>query len=143
MYGQVDDNMVLSDAQVVGTDAANEASTDQQRLPVDPVSLEYQGGDIYLNVGIDTTFAGGTNIRFEIWDAADDGNNAPDTFAVFLIGPTRTVASNQLDAKKKIWSIQIPPGCREWVEAYYTVTGSMTAGKVDAYLSDTPMADID
>ena len=143
MQGIVDANLILSDEQVVGTTAADEASTNQVRLPVDSGNEEGPGNPIYFNVMVDTTFAGGTNIAIHLYDAADDGAGAPDTFAAMTISRLRTVANNQLDAGKKLLSVAIPTGTREWVEAYYVVTGSMTAGKMDAWLSDHPLVAVD
>lgn len=144
MEGHVDNNMVLSDAQVVGTTGADAASTNQVRLPVDPVTSEYNGGNpLYVNVQIATTFAGGTSINFEFQDAADDGAGAPDSFADTGLARSRTVANNQLDAGKKVLSIAIPVGTREWIQLNYDVTGSMTAGAVDAWVSDHPLTRVD
>jgi hypothetical protein len=145
MKGHVDHNMVLSDNQSVNLTATDEASTNQVRLPVDSVTSEYTGAGkpLWLNVMVTTTFAGGTSMAFELYDAADDGAGAPDTFAATGLQRSRTVANNQLDAKKKVWSVAIPPGTREWVELYLDHTGSMTAGAIDAWISDVPLTPID
>lgn len=144
MEGHVDDNMVLSDAQVVGTGGADEASDDQVRLPVDASTDELgPGNPLYLNAQVVTTFTGGTSIGFSVQDAADTGSDAPDTFADIGIDRTRTVANNQLDAGKKVLSVALPPGTREWVRLHYAVTGSMTAGAIDAWISDHPLTGVD
>lgn len=144
MEGHVDDNMVLSDGQVVGTDGSDEASTNTVRLPVDSGDELGPGNPLYLNVMVATTFAGGTSINFEVQDAADDGDGSPDTFGqVYILDRSRTVANNQLDKKKKIMSLALPVGTREHVRLLYDVTGSMTAGAIDAWLSDHPLSGVD
>lgn len=144
MEGSTDNNMTLSDAQVIGTTGADVASTDQVRLPVDPVTKELGSGNpLYLNAQVAVAFTGGTSIVFHLYDSADSGAGAPSSFAATGISRTRTVANSQLAIGKKVFSIALPPGTREWVEMYYDVTGSMTAGAIDTWISDHPLTSVD
>ena len=135
--------MVLCDAQAFLLTGADIASDHQVRLPVDATNELGPGNPLYLNVVMETTAAGGTSMNFALYDAADDGADAPDTFAATGLARSRTVANNQLDAKKKVWSLALPVGTREWVELFLDCTGSMTAGAVDAYISDHPLTRVD
>ena len=144
MEGQVDANQILSDAQALLLTGADSNSDNQVRIPVDSSNKLGPGRPIYVNVMVDTTCAGGTTLAVAVRDAADDGAGAPDSFAATAIkSQTRTVASNQLDAHQKLLSIALPPETREWVDVQYDVTGSMTAGKIDAWLSDHPLTSVD
>ena len=145
MEGHIDHNLVLSDAQALLLTGADSVSDNQVRIPVDSTTKKLgPGRPLYVNVMVETTCAGGTNLAVAVRDAADDGADAPDTFAATAIkSQTRTVASNQLDAHQKLLSVALPPETREWVDVQYDVTGSMTAGKLDAWISDHPLTSVD
>ncbi len=128
MKGFVDANLILSDSQpVTDTDVA---STNAVGLPE---ALLGEGHPLYLHISVDEAFAGGTNINFELQDAADD-DGAPDTFAA--MGIEKTVATAGLTANTEVWRVALPSDTRQWVRILYDVTGTMTGGTIDAWISD-------
>jgi hypothetical protein len=129
MKGFVDANLILSDSQaVLGVDLP---STNAVGLPE---ALLGEGHPLYLHIAVDVAFAGGTNINFELQDAPDNGSGAPGTFAA--MGIEKTVLTAALTANTEIWRVALPSDTRQWVRVLYDVTGTMTAGTIDAWISD-------
>lgn len=91
------------------------------------------GENLWINVIVNTAFttsASGT-IAAVLQDSADNS-----TFADVVVGTVSTAAN--ATAGKALLQVQPPPGMRRyWRIAYRIATGVMTAGKADAYASNT------
>lgn len=91
------------------------------------------GENLWVNVTVNTpaTSGGAATIQAVLQDSADD-----NTFADVASGPTVPVANATLGAV--ILQIQPPPGMREYWRIVYRIgTAVLTAGKFDAYVSNT------
>jgi hypothetical protein len=91
------------------------------------------GENLWLNVLVNTSFTTGTaaTIAAVLQDSADNS-----TFADIAVGAVTTAAN--ATAKTALLQIQPPPTMRRYWRVVARVgTGTMTAGKIDAYLSNT------
>jgi hypothetical protein len=96
--------------------------------------IDTKGGDIgagrplYLVVQVVEDFADGTSLTVALQDSADNSS-----FAAVVSGPA--ILTADLTVGKKV-VLGVPPGTRRYLRANYTVSGTMTAGKVTAYITD-------
>lgn len=91
------------------------------------------GENLWVNVTVNTaaTSAGSATIQAVLQDSADNA-----TFADVVAGPVVAVANVTLGAV--LLQLQPPPGMREfWRIGYRIGTAVLTAGKFDAYVSNT------
>lgn len=91
------------------------------------------GENLWVNVTVNTTATSGgsATIQAVLQDSADNA-----TFADVASGPVVAVAS--ATAGTVIFQLQPPPGMRRyWRIAYRIGTAVLTAGKFDAYVSNT------
>jgi hypothetical protein len=91
------------------------------------------GENLWVNVTVNTTATSGgsATIQAVLQDSADNA-----TFADVASGPVTAVANATLGAV--ILQLQPPPGMRRyWRVAYRIGTAVLTAGKFDAYVSNT------
>ena len=110
----------FSDEQAVTATAASTNSID-----LDVVNRG-QGNPLSVFVGVGTTFAGGTSITFALQDSADDASFS-------TIASTGAIALADLTEGTVIDNIPtIPPTSKRYVRLNYTVSGTMTAGTINA-----------
>lgn len=132
--GMLDNEIIFSAAQAV-TATGDTASTNVY----DNGGANGQGDNgqtgenLWVNVIVNTTATSGgsATVQAVLQDSADNA-----TFADVASGPSTAVAS--VTAGTVLLQIQPPPGMREfWRVAYRVGTAALTAGKFDAYVSNT------
>ena len=120
----IDDYLILSDAQAI-TISTNSTNV------VDTLAAGHGMNDmLWAKFQVDTTFAGtaGTTVQMIIQTSAAG--------SVFTELCSANVALASLTAGAVPFAVKIPLGVARYIRAYYTVTvsGSLTAGKIDCYL---------
>jgi hypothetical protein len=132
--GMLDNEIIFSSAQAV-TATGDTASTNVY----DCGGANGQGDNgqtgenLWVNVTVNTAAASGgaATIQAVLQDSADNS-----TFADVASGPVTAVANGTAGAV--IFQLQPPPGMRRyWRIAYRIGTAVLTAGKFDAYVSNT------
>lgn len=124
----VDNNLVLSDAQVLTVTAVSTKSIDTQSALRNLGSGEEI--DLVVAVPVAMTAGGAATLTVSLQDSADN-----TTFADVVLGPAIPVAS--LVAGFEALRITLPRTLRRYIAMNYTVaTGPMTAGTITAYLTD-------
>lgn len=127
-----DNDLVLSNAQAVTATADSTNTLDLGALVDDRgtalTNFGSKDGKISLQVGIGTTFAGGTSIAFKLQDSADDS-----TFADTEL-ETDAIVTATLVAGYEAINVPLPQNLRRYIKMVYTVVGTMTAGKINAHL---------
>lgn len=123
----VDNNLVMSDAQVLTTTAVSTKSIDTQTA----LRNLGAGEEIDLVVACGGTFAGGTSLAVALQDSADNSS-----FADVVIGPAVVLAS--LTAGTELLRITLPRTLRRYIALNYVIVGTMSGGgsNVIAYLTD-------
>lgn len=111
----------LSDGQAITATAASTNSIDAGR----DIGA---GRPLYLVVNVTEEFAGGTSLTVALQDSADG-----TTFASVVSHAAVLLAD--LTLGKQI-VIGLPPGLRRYLRANYTASGTFTAGKVTAHITD-------
>lgn len=130
----------FSDAQsILGADAQ---STDVLDWGSGMEDLEMGAGTpIWLNIKIGTAFAGGTSIAFSVYThtAATSINSGTQIYT------TPAIATASLTANTWVLRMPLPVNCDEnrYLGLYYDVTGTMTAGTIDAWLDHGPQSSFD
>lgn len=85
--------------------------------------------NLYFVAKVGTAFAGGTSLEIQLQTAADSTFSSPvtlyDSGAILLANLT----ANSIQVKAPL-----PIGFKRYVRAYYTVSGTMTAGTINAFL---------
>jgi len=121
----------LSDAQAFTATAVGDFTIDMNSYP------QYIGGeDLFLNVRVNTTFAGGTSLRAVLWT---DDTTTITNGADIISGDVLTVANNQLDAGESLLRVNLKGlKLQQYVGVQYVVVGTMSAGAVNAWLETTP-----
>jgi hypothetical protein len=121
----------VSDAQAVTATALSTNVINMNSYP------QYAAGeDLFMSVMVNTTFAGGTSLRAVLWT---DDTTTVTSGADIISGDVLTVANNQLDAGKKLLRVNLKDlTLQQYVGVQFVVVGTMTAGKIDAYLETTP-----
>lgn len=127
----LDDKTELADSQTVGTTGASEATTNlidggQTTFP----GRAPGGRPRVLHFSVAVAFTGGTSVALSL----QDGANAT-TFTSLV--SSKAFAISVLTKGKK-FSIMIPEDTRRYVRGYFTVTGSMTAGQINAWIDQEP-----
>ena len=132
--GMLDNEVMFSDAQAV-TLVGDDASTNVY----DSGGANGQGDagqtgeNLWVNAVVNTTATSGgaATIQAVLQDSADNA-----TFADVAAGPAVAVAN--ATAGTVLLQIQPPPGMRRyWRIVYRIATAALTAGKFDAYISNT------
>lgn len=93
------------------------------------------GENLWINVVVNTTMTSGgsATIQAVLQDSADNS-----TFADVALGAALAFNAAGAAVGKAILQIQPPPGMRRyWRIAYRVATAALTAGKFDAYASNT------
>lgn len=112
----------LSDKQAITTTAASTNVVDTRDNDIGA------GRPLYLVLHVVEAFAGGTSLAVALQDSA---NNS--TFADVVVNPAIPLAGLTL-GKKVV--LGLPPGLRRYLRANYTVSGTFSAGKVTAHITD-------
>ncbi len=127
-----DDKLIFSDDQALTVTADSTSTLDLGALTDDRgVALSEfgpEGNKIMLDVLINVAFAGGTNVAFKLQDSADDSTFADTQILVAAIAAATLVAGY------RVMRIALPPDVQRYVKMVYTITGTHTAGKVNARL---------
>ena len=132
--GMLDNEVIFSDAQAV-TATGDDASTNVY----DNGGANGQGDNgqtqenLWVNVLVNTTATSGgsATIQAVLQDSADNA-----TFADVVAGPAVAVANATAGAV--LLQVQPPPGMRRYWRIVYRIgTAVLTAGKFDAYVSNS------
>lgn len=118
----------LSDKQEVLTSAASENVIDQG-APGDAVLAPYL---IVACVADAAVASGSASIQVSLQSSDDEAfTNPEEAFS------SKDFAVTEVKAGKKLVEMRLPPRLKRYLRVYYTVTGTMTAGKYDAFLTRT------
>lgn len=129
-------NLMFSDAQAITTTA--NATDDIDMGPgrdAFGTSKPNEASDLWLIVRVNTTFAGGTSIATKLQDSADGSSWTDFTGPPTLVGGA--IAAASLTQGYFCWKVRLPKGVRRYMRLVYTVVGTFTSGKMDAYLTDS------
>jgi hypothetical protein len=88
-------------------------------------------GALFVMAHVDTAFAGATQVVVAIQTAADSAFTSPVTLASFTLNATALANTND-----PLFAAAIPVGLKRYLRAYYTVTGTITAGNVSCFVAD-------
>lgn len=123
----VDNNLVMSDSQLMTVTAVSTKSIDTQSALRNLGS----GEEIDLVVSCTGAFAGGTSLQVSLQDSADN-----TTFNDVVAGPAVVLAS--LVAGFELLRITLPRTLRRYIAMNYTIVGTMsgTGSTLTAYLTD-------
>ena len=127
----MDSQNELSDAQAVTVTAISTDIIDLNTYP------QFAGGeDLNLIVDVSTTFAGGTSIRAVLWtDGTTTTTNGQDIISGDVVATANaTAGANLLTVNLKGLTLE------RYIGVQYVVVGTMSAGKVEAYLATTPIS---
>ncbi len=122
----------LSDAQAVTVTAVSTNVIDLNEYP------QFAGGeDLNLIVRVDTDFSGGTDIQAKLWtDGTTTVTDGQDIIAGDVtLTAAATAGTDLLVVNLKGLTLE------RYIGVQYVVTGTMSAGKVNAYLACTPRKD--
>lgn len=132
---RIDAQAELSDAQALTATALSTNVYDFGQ--VSPKIMA--GEDLYVEINVGTTFAGGTSLRAIVWT---DDTTTVTSGADIISGDVLTVANNQLDAGVTLLRVNLKgQKLQRYLGIQYVVVGTMTAGAVDAALVITPDTD--
>ena len=128
----IDSQNELSDAQAFTATAVSTNVIDLGQAAPQIIG----GEDLYVECSVNTTFAGGTNLTAKLWT---DDTATVTSGADIITGDTLTVANNQLDAGQTVLRVNLKGlKLQQYIGLQYVVTGTMSAGAVDAALIITP-----
>jgi len=120
----LDKNAILSEDQAVTSTAASTNTIDNK------AAGNAVPGGLFVVVRATEAFAGATKVVIDIQTAAASNFSSAST----LISQTYLAAD--LAAPKTLFVAAMPAGMKRYVRAYYTVTGTGTAGKLTCFLTD-------
>lgn len=129
---KIDGQAFFSDAQAVTVTAA---STNSHNL-INTTPQLAGGADCFVEVRVDTAFAGGTSITASLQTDSDGAFGSATTVTT---GSTVLTASATAGASLLRFNLK-GATLEQYIRVYYTVVGTMSAGKVDAYLVETPVS---
>lgn len=130
--GYLDSELVLSAAQAETT-VADHASTNIYDTGMTNGHLALTKENLWINVFVNTTCTSGgsATVQAVLQDSADNS-----TYADVIAGAAIAVAS--LTAGTSMLQIQPPIGLRRYIRIVYRIaTAALTAGKFDAYISNS------
>lgn len=121
----LDQNAVLSDGQEITASAASQ----------NVIDLGAAGnavpGALFAVCRVDEAFSGLTGLTVSLQTSDASAFTAPAELA------SVTLAAAELGADGKIvFAAAVPAGLQRYLRAYYTVTGTATAGKISFFLTD-------
>lgn len=93
------------------------------------------GEDLYLTCVVDTTFTGGTSIRAILWT---DDTTTVSSGADIISGDVIATANATAGTTLLRVNLKGLDNLQQYVGLQYVIVGTMSAGKVNAYLETTP-----
>ncbi len=121
----LDQNTVLSDKQTITTSAASTHTIDAT------AAGNVVPGGLFAVLRNEAAFAGATSVAFSLQTSDQDSFATLDT----LVSATFT-AAQLANANQLLLALPIPAKIKRYIRAYYTVTGTATAGSVTCFLTD-------
>ena len=121
----IDYNNMFSNAQAVTSSVASTYYIDGR------AAGEALNNDIYLIVEVGTEFAGGTSLEIALQTSADSSFSSYTT-----LYDSGVILLAKLTANTVLVKVPIPIGLLRYLRVYYTVSGTMTAGTVSAFLQN-------
>ncbi|OUO57026.1 Bbp16 family capsid cement protein [Candidatus Avelusimicrobium gallicola] len=120
----LDQNAMMSDKQAVAATAASENILDLG------AASNAVPGALFAVCRTDEAFSGVTQVKVSLQtDDTADFSAAQELMAV-------TFALADLQSVKNLFAVVLPNGAKRFLRAYYTVSGSGTAGKLSCFLTD-------
>ncbi len=120
----LDQNAMMSDKQTVAATAASENILDLG------AASNAVPGALFAVCRTDEAFSGVTQVKVSLQtDDTADFSAAQELMAV-------TFALADLQSVKNLFAVVLPNGAKRFLRAYYTVSGSGTAGKLSCFLTD-------
>ena len=120
----LDQNAMMSDKQAVAATAASENILDLG------AASNAVPGALFAVCRTDEAFSGVTQVKVSLQtDDTADFSAAQELMAV-------TFALADLQSVKNLFAAVLPNGAKRFLRAYYTVSGSGTAGKLSCFLTD-------
>lgn len=121
----LDQNAVLSDGQEITASAASQ----------NVIDLGAAGnavpGALFAVCRVDEGFAGLTKLAIALQTSEASAFTAPAELASVTLAATELAADGKI-----VFAAAVPAGLKRYVRAYYTVTGTATAGKISFFLTD-------
>lgn len=121
----IDYNNMFSNAQAVTSSVASTYYIDGR------AAGEALNNDIYLIVEVGTEFTGGTSLEIALQTSADSSFSSYTT-----LYDSGVILLAKLTANTVLVKVPIPIGLLRYLRVYYTVSGTMTAGTVSAFLQN-------
>ncbi len=121
----LDQNAILSNQQTVSSTAASTNVIDMT------AAGNAVPGTLFAVLRTETAFAGATSIVFALQTSATSNFASADT----LLSATFT-GTELANASKQLLALPLPAGVKRYIRAYYTVTGTVTAGSFSCFLTD-------
>ena len=118
----LDQNAMMSDGQTVASSAASAHTIDLG------AAGNAVPGALFVVCRAEEAFAGLTQLSLQTDDSAEF------TDAEELLSATFALAD--LGEVKNLFALAMPTGAKRYLRAYYTVTGSATAGKLSCFVTD-------
>jgi hypothetical protein len=131
--GMLDSETVLASAQVVTLETDNVSTNDYDFGSANASDACMTGENLWINAVVNTTATSGgsATVQAVLQDSADG-----ITFADVLAGPAVAVAA--VVAGTVLLQVQPPTGLRRFIQIVWRVgVAALTAGKFDAYISNT------
>ena len=131
--GMLDSETVLASAQVVTLETDNASTNSYDAGSANDSDLALTGENLWITALVNTTATSGgsATIQAVLQDSADDSS-----FADVLAGPAVAVASAV--AGTVLLQVQPPTGLRRDIQIVWRIgTAALTAGKFDAFVSNT------
>ena len=88
------------------------------------------GNELYIVAKTSVAFAGGTSLGVQL-QTSDTPNFATST----VLFDSSAIPVAKLTANTEIVKFKMPLGAKQYIRAYYTVVGTMTAGKLDVFFT--------
>ncbi len=120
----LDQNAMMSDKQAVSASAASNHTIDLG------AAGNAVPGALFVVCRTDEAFSGVTQLKVSIQTADSSSFSSAQELM------TATFAQADLQAVKNLFALALPNGAKRFLRAYYTVTGSGTAGKISCFLTD-------
>lgn len=120
----LDQNAMMSDKQAVTASAASENIIDLG------AAGNAVPGALFAVCRTDEAFSGVTQLKVSL--QTDDSS----AFSAAEELMTASFVQADLQGTKNLFALALPNGAKRFLRAYYTVTGSGTAGKLSCFLTD-------
>ncbi len=120
----LDQNAMMSDQQAVAASAASENIIDLG------AAGNAAPGGLFAVCRTDQAFSGVTQLKVSLQTDDTSAFSAAEELM------SATFAQADLQKIKNLFALALPNGAKRFLRAYYTVTGSGTAGKISCFLTD-------